>query len=226
MLSGSLRKPQNVALRNPFPLSGTKKVANRDQPTDFVDYTYSSCKHRRRNFAKASGEPSKWIILLWLGESCMGNLMESSLEHGLTNDDAPYHQIGENWWPGGPKRSWRIKDHNNHNMSQRFRVQFVQRAVTSQGWPVLASRDQSDWRRELKDLKLIGSEHRMCSPGRHPFSRYLAESCRRLWEDFQVSAPSTAYLHLCRSPAMGQCGGCDTARGCESGLAPTWESCD
>eukprot|EP00435_Cladocopium_sp_Y103_P050922 s583_g15.t1 len=25
---------------------------------------------------------------------------------------------------------------------------------------------------------------------------------------------------------MGQCGGCDTAHGCESSLAPTWESCD
>jgi len=80
MLSGSLRKPQNVALRNPFPLSGTKKVANRDQPTDFVDYTQ----------AVSIDYPSV------VGGILHGKPMESSLEHGLTNDDAPYHQIGEN----------------------------------------------------------------------------------------------------------------------------------
>ena len=143
--------------------------------------------------------------------------------------DQRWRTLSPDWWKLMAWRSKKILENQGSQQSQHVTTlpcSVVQRAVTSQGWPVLASRDQSDWRRELKDLKLIGSEHRMCSPGRHPFSRYLAESCRRLWEDFQVSAPSTAYLHLCRSPAMGQCGGCDTARGCESGLAPTWESCD
>ena len=73
--------PQNVAVRNPFPLSGKNCQGPGSQLADFVDYTYSSCKHEKiwkdcktlpKPVVSSFGEISKWIILLWLGnpDSC------------------------------------------------------------------------------------------------------------------------------------------------------------